>query len=308
MRTKLKIGTRDSALAIWQAEFIKSKLKEMNIDCELVFIKSEGEFNLTTALYEFGVEGIFTKALDIALLEKRIDLAVHSLKDVPTKIADSLHLAATPKRGNPIDILVYKEKTPLIDTTYTIATSSLRRKAQWLHQYPNHKIETIRGNINTRLAKLKQNESWDGVIFAAAGVERIALNLPNRLDLNWILPAPAQGVLAVVCREDDTYLIDSLKFLHDSDTALCAKIERDFLRVLLGGCTVPIAAYAELKNQEIYFKGNILTIDGCKKVEVSKIVKKADSKDLGKIAADELLRQGGDEILKTFKQKMEIIK
>ena len=180
MSRLLKIGTRESQLAVWQATKVQTLLKENGVEAELIFIKSEGDKDLITPLYELGVQGIFTKNLDAALLNNKIDLAVHSMKDVPTLLANGIRQAAVLKRASYKDILVFKgdkkeiedelnspfsiQNSPLI-----IATSSIRRKAQWLNRYPNHRIENLRGNVNTRLQKLKDN-NWNGAIFAAAGL------------------------------------------------------------------------------------------------------------------------------------------
>src|SRR5678815_4966092 len=170
MQPLVKIGTRDSELAVWQANQVREFLSRDNIESELIFIKSEGDIDTVKPLYELGVQGIFTKALDIALLDKRIDIAVHSMKDVPTKPAVGIRQAAVLKRGSFKDIIVYKHHRNFLDHRQgkaVIATSSVRRSAQWLHRYPEHIIENLRGNVNTRLRKISTNE-WDGAIFAAA--------------------------------------------------------------------------------------------------------------------------------------------
>src|ERR1700761_4102999 len=177
MQKMIRIGTRESQLAVWQANQVKDLLEEQGFGAELVFIKSEGDIDLKTPLYEMGVQGIFTRSLDSALLAHTIDIAVHSMKDVPTQMAMGLSQAAVLKRGPVHDLLVYKGDGDFLtrkDTPANIATSSIRRKAQWLHKYPRHLIYDIRGNVNTRLKKLAE-ERWDGAIFAQAGLERIQL-------------------------------------------------------------------------------------------------------------------------------------
>jgi len=264
MSKVLRIGTRESQLAVWQAELVKSQLAQNNIQSELVFIKSEGDIDLVTPLYEIGVQGIFTKTLDAALLSKRIDLAVHSMKDVPVQLAKGIAQAAVLKRASYKDILVYKNNIDFLNdknSVATVATSSIRRKAQWLHHYPNHTIENLRGNVNTRLQKVKDN-NWNCAIFAAAGVERINVRPENSIDLAWMLPAPAQGAIMVVCNEDDMETKTACAALNDEATALCTKIERDFLKTLMGGCSTPISALAEIENNNVHFKGNIFSLDG----------------------------------------------
>ncbi|HEX4371717.1 MAG TPA: hydroxymethylbilane synthase [Puia sp.] len=310
MYTSLKIGTRESQLAVWQARLVKDLLIRQGIESELVFIKSEGDIDLKTPLYEMGVQGIFTKTLDAALLNKKIDIAVHSMKDVPTQLADGIAQAAVLKRGNYRDIFIVNSeqltvnnkkpiseilKSPSGDGGFTIATSSIRRKAQWLHRYPNHTIENLRGNVNTRLKKL-QESNWHGAIFAAAGLERINLRPPNAIELEWMLPAPAQGAIMIACREEDSNAQEKCLLLNDRSTALCTKIERDFLRTLLGGCSTPISALAEIEEDELFFRGNIFSVDGKQKLETEKILPVYKADILGIEAAKELLQNGAQEI------------
>ena len=234
---------------------------------ELVYIKSDGDIDLVTPLYEIGVQGVFTKTLDAALLSDKIDIAVHSMKDVPTQLAKGIVQAAVLKRASYKDVLVYKgdsiKISQLSNSPLIIATSSIRRKAQWLNRYPNTQIENLRGNVNTRLQKVKDN-NWDGAIFAAAGLERINLRPKNSIELNWTdVAAPAQGAIMIVCREENnTEIKEKCFLLNDEATALCTKIERDFLRKLLGGCSTPISALAEIVNDKVYFKGNICSVNG----------------------------------------------
>ena len=294
----LRIGTRESQLAVWQAELVKTQLAQNNLESELVFIKSEGDIDLVTPLYEIGVQGIFTKTLDAALLNNRIDLAVHSMKDVPVQLAKGIVQAAVLKRASYKDILVYKGNPDFLNdhNSYaTIATSSIRRIAQWLHKYPNHAIENLRGNVITRLQKVK-NSNWNGAIFAAAGVERINVRPENSIDIDWMLPAPAQGAIMVVCNEDDLYTKKACAALNDESTALCTKIERDFLKTLMGGCSTPISALAEIKNDEVYFKGNIFSLDGKEFLETEKTIDINNAGSLGVDAAKILLNKGADKI------------
>ncbi|QEC68698.1 hydroxymethylbilane synthase [Panacibacter ginsenosidivorans] len=298
MSKVLRIGTRESQLAVWQAELVKSQLAQNNIESELVFIKSEGDIDLVTPLYEIGVQGIFTKTLDAALLSRRIDLAVHSMKDVPVQLAKGIVQAAVLKRASYKDILVYKNDTGFLNeknSVATIATSSIRRKAQWLHQYPNHTIENLRGNVNTRLQKVKDN-NWNGAIFAAAGVERINVRPENSIDITWMLPAPAQGAIMIVCNEDDAETKAVCASLNDETTAACTKIERDFLKTLMGGCSTPISALAEIENDKIHFKGNIFSLDGTRFLETERLIDINNAITSGIDAAKELLNRGADKI------------
>lgn len=300
----IRIGTRESQLAVWQATKVQGLLKDRGYQAELVYIKSEGDTDLQTPLYEIGVQGIFTKALDIALLNNEIDIAVHSMKDVPTIMAKGLVQAAVLPRASYKDILVPRTDASFLNdgaVAQVIATSSIRRKAQWLNKYPNTTLENLRGNVNTRLRKVAESD-WHGAIFAAAGLERIDLRPANAVDLDWMLPAPAQGAIVIACRMDDQPMLNACAPLNDEPTATCTAIERDFLRVLMGGCSTPISALAVVENGEVKFKGNILSLDGRKKVEVSKTVNIAQSTGLGRTAAEELLANGGKEILAEIKK------
>jgi hydroxymethylbilane synthase len=336
MKPPLKIGTRESELAVWQATQVQTLLKETGISSELVYIKSEGDINTVTPLYELGVQGIFTKTLDAALLNNKIDIAVHSMKDVPTVLAKGIKQAAVLKRGSHKDIFVPhpdlddinsifgmglletvtstfstdgndREVRKTIDTgprtDATIATSSIRRIAQWRRRYPNHKLENLRGNVNTRLRKLKES-NWHGAIFAAAGLERINLRPKNSIELDWMLPAPAQGAILIVCREGDEYAFESCHYFNDEETALCTKIERDFLNGLMGGCSTPISALAKIKEGQVIFSGEIINPDNLmQQAGVQGGTKIADASDMGFEFAQRLLSSGGREILDNMRNK-----
>ena len=302
MQTPIRIGTRESQLAVWQATQVKELLEKEGLASELVFIKSEGDIDLKTPLYEMGVQGVFTRSLDIALLNHKIDLAVHSMKDVPTQLPEGIQQAAVLKRGPVRDLLVFKNDLNFLGATAPadIATSSIRRKAQWLHKYPTHHLHNLRGNVNTRLRKLAE-ESWDGAIFAQAGLERINIRPENSIVLNWMLPAPAQGAILIACRTNDELSFSCCQPLNDEETALCTGIERDFLRTLLGGCSTPISALAEVEEGDVYFVGELLSLNGQQKVAVEKILPVEKSSGLGRDAAEELLENGGRAIVDGIK-------
>ncbi len=299
MQKTIRIGTRESELALWQAGLVKSQLEALNVHCILVPVKSEGDLDQHTPLYEMGVQGIFTRSLDIALLNNRIDLAVHSMKDVPVQLPAGIVQAAVIKRDSPFDLLVYKNDCSFLEDTNsvaTIATSSIRRKAQWLHRYPLHEVSNLRGNVNTRLEKLNASH-WNGAIFAEAGLSRINKVPPNSIVLDWMLPAPAQGAILVVGRADDYTILDVCNKLNDEVTALCTKLERQFLRGLLGGCSTPISAYARIENDFVHFSGNMLSPDGTQKAIIEKKVLRKQSESLGMQAAKEILAGGGETIM-----------
>lgn len=295
----IRIGTRESQLALWQANQVNDLLTAQGYRTELVPIKSEGDIDLVTPLYEIGVQGIFTKSLDLALLNNRIDIAVHSFKDVPTQLPKQIVHAAILPRGPVKDLLVYKNDTSFLtqtDYVANIATSSVRRKAQWLRKYPQHQLHNLRGNVNTRLKKLAE-ENWDGAIFAVAGLERINVRPANSIDLDWMLPAPAQGAVVAVCREDDQFCLDACAPFNHAETALATHIEREFLRTLMGGCTTPISAYAYIQNNTIHFSGELCSLDGEQFFSVSREVDMDKAQHLGQAAAEDIMAQGGAEIV-----------
>jgi hydroxymethylbilane synthase len=314
----LRIGTRDSQLAVWQATWVQNLLKEVGVPSELVYMKSEGDTDLVTPLYAMGVTGVFTKTLDAALLNNRIDIAVHSMKDVPTQLAQGIQQAAVLKRASHKDIFVAHPDLPggkatLVQASLAqpvtegfeqaiIATGSVRRVAQWIHQFPAHKTENLRGNVNTRLRKLKES-NWAGAIFAAAGLERIHLRPEHSIDLDWMLPAPAQGAIMVVCRDGDEVAFDACQSFNDEATALCTKIERDFLSALMGGCSTPISALAEIREGKVFLNGNVLSPDGKQKAEVEMRMPVAEAGMLGLMAADKVLAEGGLEIIHKIRNK-----
>lgn len=305
MKKLIRIGTRESQLAVWQATLVQQLLKDQGYETELIYIKSEGDMDLQTPLYEIGVQGVFTRSLDIALLNNRIDIAVHSMKDVPIQPALGIVQSAVLKRASFKDLLVYKEDPSFLndrESAGIIATSSIRRKAQWLHRYPHHTIENLRGNVNTRLRKVDES-NWNGAIFAAAGLERINLRPARSIELDWMLPAPAQGAIMVVCRQDDEYCLEACSAFNDAETALCTKIERDFLKALLGGCSTPISGLAEVKEGKVVFRGNIVTPDGKKRIDIEKTSSVEEGpEDLGTRAAREILQNGAQEIVESIRK------
>lgn len=304
-RKTLRIGTRDSDLATWQAKNVARQINKLGQETELVFVKSEGDIDLTTPLTEMGGKGVFTKALDDALMNDEIDLAVHSYKDLPTENPLPLKVAAVLERGDARDTLVASGDTDFLeeeDSEAVIATSSNRRRAQWLNRYPNHTITNIRGNVNTRLQKVEDNE-WNGAIFAAAGLTRIGLGEHISEYLDWMIPAPAQGAMAVMIREEDLVLQRLLNDVNHRETELCTRIERDFLYDMEAGCSAPVGGYATIEGDTMHFKAVALMMDGSERFdfEVSEPVKKAG--ELGHRAADELLDQGASKVLEEINRE-----
>ncbi|CAM1366214.1 Hydroxymethylbilane synthase [Tenacibaculum soleae] len=299
MQKTIRIGTRDSQLAMWQANKVRKELEELEYECEIVPIKSTGDLVLDKPLYELGITGIFTKNLDIAMLNGDIDIAVHSLKDVPTVLPEGIIQAAVLKRANYNDILVLKDNEEFFgQPNGVIATGSLRRRAQWLNRYPTHKVVDLRGNVNTRLQKLEDNE-WNGAVFAAAGLERIGKRPAGAINLPWMIPAPAQGAIMITALADDNFSKDACEQLNHYETQVCVGIEREFLNLLEGGCTAPIGAlaYVDPKTEEINFKGLLLSKDGKKKISVTKNAKMGRHRYLAKDCADYVINRGGKELM-----------
>jgi len=324
MTKTIRIGTRDSELALWQAKTVEKSLNDLGFKTEIITVKSQGDIILDKPLYELGITGIFTKTLDIAMINGQIDIAVHSMKDVPTALPQGIVQAAVLERANVLDILVHKGNVDFLEKEATIATGSLRRQAQWLNKYPNHTVVDLRGNVNTRIQKLNDNK-WNGAVFAAAGLERLGFKIPSNLPegkasqhikspffggvgeaLDWMTPAPAQGAMVVLAMENDNFTIDAVSQLNDIETEICTYIERQFLRTLEGGCTAPIGALAKYDqvNDTITFEGNLLSLDGKQKLEISKIVDISEWKKLGFNSAQEILNNGGTEIMTEIKQKL----
>lgn len=312
MSKTIRIGTRDSELALWQAKTVQAQLENLGYDTTLVPVKSTGDLVLDKPLYELGITGIFTKTLDVAMLNGTVDIAVHSMKDVPTALPIGIVQAAVLERANTADILVHKDTIDYIKNC-TIATGSLRRQAQWLHKYPHHTTTDIRGNVNTRLQKLNDND-WAGTIFAKAGLERLGFYNSNAItspsfggvgeELDWMVPAPAQGAMLVVALEDDDYCKTACAKINDTSTALCTHIEREFLRVLEGGCTAPIGALATIENDTLHFTGVLFSLDGKTKIEVTQSISISHSQGFGTDCALEVLDNGGRELMKEIKAQI----
>lgn len=262
-----------------------------------------------------GITGIFTKTLDVALVKGTIDIAVHSSKDVPTQMPKGMIQAAILERASHKDILVYKSDfNP--DEAMTVATGSLRRKSQWLNMYAHHEIVDIRGNVNTRLAKLQSHKNWNAAIFARAGLERIGILAQLKTgygfeysDLDSFIPAPAQGAMMIAAMEKETAVVDAVRQLNHEPTQWCVDIERQFLRALEGGCTAPIGALAQLHGDEIHFTGCLLSIDGKERIEVTSTVAVDRIKDdvdfaFAKAQSQYILDHNGHELMKEIKSQL----
>lgn len=299
----IRIGTRDSELALWQAHTVEKKLNDLGYKTEIVAVKSTGDIILNKPLYELGITGIFTKTLDVAMINGQVDIAVHSMKDVPTALPEGIVQAAVLERANEKDLLLYKTNLDFLTQEATIASGSLRRQAQWLHKYPNHKVVDLRGNVNLRMQKLNDND-WNGAIFAAAGLERIGLKPEKYEVLDWMIPAPAQGAMVILAMAKDEFCWQAVSELNDLETDICTYIERQFLRTLEGGCTAPIGAIAKFTEDTIEFKGALFSIDGTQKIEVKKIVPIEQWKKIGFELAKEILASGGEKLMNNIKESL----
>ena len=303
MNKTIRIGTRDSELALWQAHTVQKKLTDLGYKTEIIAVKSQGDIILDKPLYELGITGIFTKTLDIAMINGQVDIAVHSMKDVPTALPQGIVQAAVLERANVLDILVHKGNHNFLNEKATIATGSLRRQAQWLHRYPNHTVVDLRGNVNTRMQKLNDS-NWNGAVFAAAGLERINIKPENYINLDWMIPAPAQGAMVIVAMGNDNFCLDAVAELNDVETEVCTHIERQFLKTLEGGCTAPIGAIVKIVEDDISFKGTLLSLDGKQKISVEKVVPIQEWKKLGYYCAQEVLENGGKEIMEVLRKTL----
>jgi hydroxymethylbilane synthase len=298
----IRIGTRDSDLALYQAKTVQHQLEHLGHKTVLVPLKSTGDLVLNKPIYEMGITGVFTKTLDIAMLNNDIDIAVHSLKDVPTMLPKGIVQAAVIKRGNVRDTLVYKQNEEFLGLKdAVIATGSLRRRAQWLNRYPTHKIEEIRGNVNTRLEKLEQNEHWHAAIFAAAGLGRLDLRPETSVNLNWMIPAPGQGAIMITALDEDEEIKTICAEINHEETEICTRIEREFLNLLEGGCTAPIGAIAFIKEEVITFQGVLLSPDGSKKIEVNRSENLGAHHNIASFCAEYIIERGGKRLMDAIK-------
>ncbi len=303
MRKEIRIGTRASALALWQAEWVKSELEKKypGMRVSLTKIKTTGDKILDVPLAKVGGKGLFVKEIEEAMLRQEIDIAVHSMKDVPTFFPDGLHLSCITKREDPRDALLSRNKVMFKDLPKgaKVGTSSLRRQAQLMHIRPDFAIEQLRGNVDTRLRKLKEGQ-YDAIILAAAGVKRLGLaeNVTEYIDTEISLPAIGQGALGIECRVDDRELNDLIAFFNHADSRVCVTGERALLRRLEGGCQVPIACYGQIKDGKLSLAGLVGSVDGRQIIKESIEGPQSEAERLGVTLAESLLKRGADVILR----------
>ena len=305
MMNTLKIATRQSPLALWQAEHIRERLELLHpgLKVELVTFVTQGDKILDTPLAKIGGKGLFVKELEAALLDGRADLAVHSMKDVPMQLPQGLSLAVTCEREDPFDAFVSNqfESFEALPQGARLGTSSLRRKCQILKQRPDLDVIDLRGNVGTRLSKLDEGQ-YDAIILASAGLKRLGLQARIRHTLvpEVSLPAVGQGALGLECRTDDQQVLDLILPLMHAETDACVRAERAFNAYLEGGCQVPIAGYATLTETGLTMEGRVGSVDG--QTLLKAVVKGPadDAEALGVVLAQELLTQGAGELLKAL--------
>lgn len=303
MKNRIVIGSRGSELALWQANFVKKELekKNKNVSVEIKIIKTTGDKILDVALSKIGDRSLFTKELEVELLNKKIDLAVHSLKDLQTVIPKGLKLSAVTKRHNVNDVLIARKKGTTIfnlPENAKVATGSLRRRCQLLHIRPDLNIVELRGNVPSRIKKFLESD-WDAIILARAGVERLKLNkyISSIIKTDVMLPAVGQGALGIETRADNKIVNKIVKSIHHENTYKAVSAERALLKTLEGGCQVPIGAFAEIKQNGLSLDALVGSLDGSityrKKIRGSK----NNPENLGKKLANELLKAGAKTIL-----------
>ena len=313
MKQKIIIGSRGSDLALWQANFVKHELerKNKNILVEIRIIKTKGDKILGVALSKIGDKSLFTKELEVELLNKRIDLAVHSLKDLQTEIPKGLKLAAVTRRHNVHDVLIARKKGTTIfklPENATVATGSLRRKCQLLHIRPDLNLVELRGNVPSRIKKFLKSD-WDAIILARAGVERLNLHkhISSIIKTDVMLPAVGQGALGIEIRSDNKFVNEVVKSIHHENTYREVLAERALLKTLEGGCQVPIGAFAKVKKNGLFIDALVGSLDGSLTFRKSIRGSKNNPEKLGKKLAKDLIRAGAktilDEIYKSSRAK-----
>ena len=302
-KQKIVIGSRGSELALWQSNFVKRELekRDKNISVEIRIIKTKGDKILDVALSKIGDKSLFTKELETELLAKRIDIAVHSLKDLQTEIPKGLRLSAVTKRHPVEDVLIARKRGMTIDKlpeNAIVGTGSLRRRCQLMHLRPDINTEDLRGNVPSRIQRFK-NSKWDAIILARAGVERLKLNqyISSVIKTEVILPAVGQGALGIEIHEDNKFTDHILQSIHHENTYLAILAERSLLKPLEGGCQVPIGAFAEVKSSGLYLDAIVGNLDGTITFRKKMRGSRKDPEKLGNRLAKDLMRAGAKEIL-----------
>ncbi len=303
MKKRLIIGSRSSDLALWQTSYVKSEIEKYNKDVEVQtkLVNTKGDKILDVALSKIGDKGLFTKELETELLNGNIDIAVHSLKDLETKIPEGLKLAAVTRRHEVEDVLIARKSgitIKMLPDNATVATGSLRRGSQIKHLRPDIHVIDLRGNVPTRIQKFIDSD-WDAIILARAGVERLNLgrHISSFIDIDEIVPAVGQGALGIEIKKDNIFADEILKSIHHENTFIAVTAERALLKALEGGCQVPIGAYAEVKPNGLYLFASVGSIDGTVQYRKKTRGSKKEPENVGKRLANDLLKAGAKEIL-----------
>ena len=302
MKNKLTIGTRSSKLALYQSNLVKSKLEHLypDITFELLNIKTKGDIMIDKVLDRNIDKGFFVSEIQNMLMKNEIDIAVHSLKDLPVEENNGIKISAILKRGNEKDVFISKNNKKLSDflKSEKIGTSSLRRKAQLYKRAPNLNVVDIRGNVDTRISKMIKGQ-YEGLVMAAAGIERLGLDsyITEYLDHEIMLNAPGQGAIAIEINSNNKYAETITLKINDEETMNCTQYERSFMKKLGGGCNSPIGAYSYYSNGEKTIIGTILSLDGTKDISSTISVKSSDESDIGELLANELIKKGALELI-----------
>ncbi len=308
-KKKVIVGSRDSVLAMWQTKFVVEQLMAVTdqYEFEIVSLKTKGDKILDVSLAKIGDKGLFTKELEVGLLQGEMDFAVHSMKDMPTVLPEGLQISSLLKRHNPADVLISEkyDSFAALPQGAKVGTSSLRRKAQLLHARPDLDIHDLRGNLQTRMRKMRE-ENFDGIILAAAGVERLDWHdqITEELSYDICLPAVSQGVIGVETRTDDPEIIALVQLVNDAQTASCVAAERALLKSLEGGCQIPIGAYAQLEGDTVVLQGLVGSLDGKTIIRDEISGPAAQSEQLGRQLAQRLSEQGGQAILEEIRMEL----
>jgi len=305
--TKIVIGTRGSQLALWQANWVKGLIEDLkkDISVELTVIKTSGDKIQDVPLNKVGGKGLFVKEIEEALIRREVDIAVHSMKDVPMKLPFELCLGAITKRESPFDALLSKDGKTIsqLPENAKVGTSSLRRSSQLLAYRPDLQIVPLRGNIDTRIRKL-ESEELDAIILAGAGLDRMGWSdkITERIDPNIILPAMGQGAVGIECRKHDLEVLGVLGFLDHEDSQFAVEAERCFVAVLEGGCQVPIGAFAQIDQDKLKLDGLVASLDGKTIIREQIEGDSFDARNLGIKLAHRVLEKGADKILESIEQ------
>jgi len=298
----IKIGTNDSQLALWQANAVQQMLEKLGHKAEIILVKSTDNFGQNKPFSEIEIANSFARSIDNMMLNHDIDIVVHSFQDVPMILPKKIVQAAIIKRGNFKDLLVFKNNEEFLSQRDAIiATGNLRHRAQWLNRYPTHNIVSLQGDLNTQLQQFEENEDWNAAIFAAADLGRLGLKPENSINLDWMIPAPAQGAIIITALEENAEIIEICKELNHEDTQICTSIEREFLNLLGGDSTDPIGALAFIKGEEeekeVHFKCVLFSPDGTKKIEVSRAESLSEYETIAPYCANFIIERGGKSIM-----------